>query len=123
MKFTLVILFILSAGITFAQEDKILFESGYSLQYAHYDTALLEMLISQDSTKSNLANKIVNQLQLQAISKFDELITRFPNSTLYLNALYQKAEAEFSAGLNSEAKNTFLKVISLNPKKGKSLTN
>ena len=67
MKLLLIFIFFTSLH-TFAQnEDKILFEKGMTLQYAHYETDLLEMMLSNDSIKSKSANKIVNQLQEQAI--------------------------------------------------------
>ncbi|MFN4027889.1 MAG: tetratricopeptide repeat protein [Flavobacterium sp.] len=102
-------------------EDKILFEKGMALQYAHYDTDLIGMLLSSDTLKLNTAERIINQLQKQAIHEYDLLIKRFPKSELLLDAKYQKAEALFSVGLNSEAKEMFLQVIAVNPKKGKSL--
>ena len=121
MKLLLILIFFTSLH-TFAQnEDKILFEKGMTLQYAHYETDLLEMMLSNDSIKSKSANKIVNQLQEQAIYQYNQFLKEFPNSNLLTDVLYQKAEALYSIGLNLEAKENFLKVISINPKKGKSL--
>jgi len=122
MRFLLSTLFCFSSIISFAQnEDKIYYEKGIALQYAHYETDLLEMMLSNDSIKSKNANKIVDQLQEQAISQYNLLLEEFPNSKFSLDALYQKAEAQYSLGLNADAKENFLKVISINPKKGKSL--
>ena len=78
-------------------------------------------MLSNDSIKSKSANKIVDQLQEQAIYQYNLLLKEFPNSEFSLDALYQKAEAQYSLGLNADAKENFLKVISINPKKGKSL--
>lgn len=122
MRFLLSTLLSFSSIISFAQnDDKVYYEKGIALQYAHYETDLLEMMLSNDSIKSKNANKIVDQLQEQAISQYNLLLEEFPNSKISLDALYQKAEAQYSLGLNADAKENFLKVISINPKKGKSL--
>ena len=122
MRFLLSTLLCFSSISSFAQnEDKVYYEKGIALQYAHYETDLLEMMLSNDSIKSKNANKIVDQLQEQAISQYNLLLEEFPNSKFSLDALYQKAEAQYSLGLNADAKESFLKVISINPKKGKSL--
>ena len=122
MRFLPSTLLCFSSIISFAQnDDKVYYEKGIALQYAHYETDLLEMMLSNDSIKSKNANKIVDQLQEQAISQYNLLLEEFPNSKFSLDALYQKAEAQYSLGLNADAKENFLKVISINPKKGKSL--
>ncbi len=122
MKFLFLTLLCFNTIISFAQnEDKVYYEKGIALQYAHYETDLLEMMLSNDSIKSKSANKIVDQLQQQAIYQYDLLLEEFPNSKFSLDALYQKAEAQYSLGFNADAKKNFLKVISINPKKGKSL--
>lgn len=122
MKLNFLIIALFLSLCSLAQnEDKILFEKGYSLQYAHYETDLIDIMLSKDSIKSNLAHKIVNQLQKQAISEYDRLIKEFPESELLIDAIYQKAEALYSIGENKDAKENFRQVIAVNPKKGKSL--
>ncbi|ESU18448.1 hypothetical protein FCR2A7T_29740 [Flavobacterium cauense R2A-7] len=123
MKKILIILTTFIPLLSFSQNDndKIIYERAKTLQFVHYETDLMQMMLSGDTIEANIANKIFDQFQKLAINEYDKIIQEFPKSELLLDALYNKAEAQYNLGLNKEAKATFEKVILNNPQKGKSL--
>lgn len=113
MKKVLSIIFLVISSLTFSQNDsdKILFERGKTFQDAFFETDLADILYGSDTISANVSNRIFIQLQGKAIENYNKLVQNYPNSELYLEALYLKAEAEYSINNYKDAKKDFFEVV------------
>lgn len=92
-------------------EARILFERAYTLKYAHQETDLINLSVSNDDKEKAIANKIIDQLWNLALKDFNTIITDYPNSDVYSSSLHHKGIIEYYFKNHEEAKSCFEKFI------------
>lgn len=94
--------------------DEVLFDKAVMLQQLANNDLDLENVSKNDSLRirADYASEIRNHLLEKSLLYYQNLLDRFPHSTLKYRALSNKAWAELALGNTDEAKEVFLAVIS-----------
>ena len=100
----------------FSQEvvsDKVSYEKGEALKEAAYENNLQNDYILGKGKVKEKATLTIKQLNLEAFKYYDELVKNYPNSEYYAYALSEKASIEYWYKSHSEARESYMKILSL----------